>query len=120
MKRKRHRWNEEEMTRLKSFVKDQEKALRENFYCDILAGDLIHRKKQRFFFEMEKAVSKTAGKCKSKFQKYEKIIHCEYLKIPEEHYEVYLYLREEKKSRKLINRMSLLKRNVSMDKEGKI
>lgn len=120
MQRQRRRWNKKDLTELERFVNSRKRILLNNFYSNILAGDLIYRKNSRFFFDMGKKISKGAEKCKSKFQKYEKVIYCKFLEIPEDHYQVFLYLRQKKKARNLKNRILLPSKNSQMKNQGKL
>lgn len=103
----RKSWNKEEIDNLKKFIKIQEKYLISNFYKNIRNGSLEIKKKSSFFREMSKYVLRSPTKCKSKFQKIEETIYIEYLKIPEDHYIYFLYLRQKKPKKKEIENEKL-------------
>lgn len=88
------RWNSEEVEVLRQFVSTKRKPLLEYFYKNIFLGELKVRKPRKFFVEMSRAVGRTAEQCKSKFQKFEKKVFKDFLKVPVEHFEVFQWLRD--------------------------
>lgn len=96
VKHKRN-WTNDEIAILKNFIISKKNILETLFYQNIIAGKLSERKMPGFFNEMSEAVNRSADQCKSKFQKFERKIYREFLKLPEDHYRVFVYIRKKKK-----------------------
>ena len=99
VKESRMRWTNSEEEKLKSFVIKKKQSLLINFYKNILVGELRFRKEAKLFLDMSAEVGRTPEQCKSKMQKFEKVVYCQFLEISEDHYQVFEWLRK-KKSKK--------------------
>lgn len=97
MQIKKKIWTAQDLTNLNKFIISQHQSLIKNFYMNIIENKLKHRKAFQFFNMMSRYVERTITECKSKFQKHERIIYKDYLEIPEEHFELFLFLRKKKK-----------------------
>ena len=84
------KWTENELEKLKTYVQEHSELLVFIFYRNLLQKNKLNRKPKKFFQRLGKILRRTSDKCKSKFQKHEKIIFTHYLGIPEEHYSFYL------------------------------
>ena len=123
MGRQKKNWSHKEIDKLKEFILRRRSVLENIFYQNIIAGNLGERKIPGFYLDMSKAVDRTASQCKSKFQKFERIIYTEYLGISEEYYRAFLYIRKKKKKQNQMKGECLpLKntRNVELLKKKKL
>lgn len=93
IKRNHKKWNQSEMELFNNFIKEHKEMLVTILYKNINKGLHIFRKTNGFFQKMSERINRSAPKCKSKFQKYEKKIYCEVLLVPELHYNFFNFLR---------------------------
>lgn len=91
----RKSWTKGEIQQLESYVKKKSEILRQNFYKNILINKMKHRRSPRFFIQMSQSVGRSASQCKSKFQKFERVIYTEFLDLPSDHYQVYSSIRNQ-------------------------
>jgi hypothetical protein len=91
---KKKKWTETEMQKMKKYILQNENMLIAIFYKNIYEEKHIYRKRDGFFQEIAKILGRKSSECKSKFQKYEKIIYTIYLKIPIQHYDIFVYYRK--------------------------
>ena len=97
---KRKKWTNDEINIMKSFIKQNEEMLLTVFYKNISIGKNYYKKEDGFFREMGDLLKRRSSECKSKFQKFEEIIYCDFLSIPKTHYKIYLHCRKTKKIKK--------------------
>ena len=97
---KYRKWSQREKEIFSEIVLNNKKMLIENFYSIILKGAHTVRKRNGFFKQMKKQLKRDSTLCKSKFQKDEKKIYVNLLKVPENHYELFSFLRRKKKTNK--------------------
>lgn len=106
----RKTWTRTDLDNLRDFILTKEPELKKNLYLNILENNLRHRKSFHFFNQMSNFIGRTIPECKSKFQKYEKIIYEDYLSIPLSHFKVFLFLR---RKRKIISKQKKTVKNLS-------
>ena len=127
----RTRWVQEEEERLKQFCLMKKQSLLLSLYKNILVGCLRFRKEAKLFLEMSEFVGKTPEQCKSKMQKFEKKVYCKFLQTPEEHFQVFEWLRNKKSKKRETknlekikeedNQMEIKRQNIVKDiQTGKI
>lgn len=92
--RKKKKWTEREMSKMKEYIVQNEDMLVRIFYKNIYEGKHIYRKRDGFFQGIGKVLGRKSSECKSKFQKHEKVIYTIYLRIPIHHYEIFLFYRK--------------------------
>ena len=91
------KWTKKEVGLLENYAISQAEHLVFKFYENIISGSMEYRKNKGFFRELSKIIGKSSAQCKSKFQKIEEQIYLDLLHIPEDHYDLYLYIRNENK-----------------------
>lgn len=96
--KKRTIWTKSDVSKLEEFIKSQSTSLKNNFYLNIKEMKKKCRKLPGFFKEMSEAINKSPEQCKSKFQKFEKMVYCKFLEIPKTHFELFNNLRIQKRS----------------------
>lgn len=87
-------WKSEDVRKIKAFVQSQAKVLVPVFYHNILLGEIKIRKPKGFFKQMGEFLGRSGRQCKSKFQKLEERIYVEFLKVPEEDFSVFCWIRK--------------------------
>ena len=92
----RRRWTTNELQKMKEFIISNRTIILSNFYKNIKAGFIKFRKLSGYFIQMSRIVDRSQQRCKSKFQKMEQKIYIDYLKVPKEHYELFLWIRKRK------------------------
>lgn len=95
--KKRSVWNKIDTEKLKHFILSEKKDLLSNFYLNIKQKDKKCRKLPGFFQRMSLAVGKSSEQCKSKFQKFEANVYCNFLNVPKPHFELFEKLRVQKR-----------------------
>lgn len=115
---KRKKWTDKELNILKIYILKNENMLLTVFYKNISQGKNIFKKEDGFFNIMGNLLQRKSSECKSKFQKHEKIIYCEYLNVPDSHYQIYQHCRKMKrikknKNKKLTEDLIHLKNKIS-------
>lgn len=94
-KRKQQKgWTAEEVRKICEYAKANSEELTSNLLINIVTGYMRFRKHRRFFINMGSHLGRPPKNCKSKFQKLEKTIYIECLKVPERHYELFCYARK--------------------------
>ena len=106
------KWKEEELDRMKNFISLNSESFLTHFYQNLLNPVTQTRREPRIFIRMMKYIGKTTKQCKSKFQKYEKTIFKDFLKIPKDHIMVYDKLKTNKRKKKKIS--ALTKNNSAL------
>lgn len=96
MVRNKRNWTDIEIAGLEKFIISNKFKLENLFYQNIIAGKLSQRKSPGFFNDMSLAVNRSPDQCKSKFQKFERKIYRDFLKLPEDHYRVFIHIRKKK------------------------
>ena len=112
----RMRWTSLEEEKLRQFVLSKKQSLLINFYKNILVGELRFRKQAKLFLDMSLVLNRTPEQCKSKLQKFEKVVYCQFLGISEEHYLVFEWLRKKKSKKSKRGGKVNLKEQHSMEK----
>lgn len=97
MRNQRRIWTKKHLDKLKAFIEKNKEGLKNNFYTNILENNLKHRKIFHFFNDMSSSIGRSVPECKSKFQKFERVIYEEYLGIPSVHFELFLFLRKKRR-----------------------
>ena len=97
MRNQRRIWTKKHLDKLKAFIEKNKENLKNNFYMNILENSLKHRKIFHFFNDMSSSIGRSVPECKSKFQKFERVIYEEYLGIPTIHFELFLFLRKKRR-----------------------
>lgn len=103
-------WTQNNLDKFRIFIISEKEYLTEYFYDHLSNPLTIKRKKIGFFKKMNSFVGKSSQKCKSKFQKNEEQIYCEYLDLPREHFELFQYYK---------NRRINLKKNSIITRKTK-
>lgn len=96
------RWTENNFQKFRAYIKKEGEYLKEYFYNCLKDPNDVQRKKIGFFKEMSAFVGKSSQKCKSRFQKCEEEIYCEFLKLPLEHFELYMFFRSNRINKQFI------------------
>lgn len=86
-------WSKKEVEFIKEYSKQNSEILISNMLINIVAGYMRFRKPKRFFVNLGTALKFSSSRCKSKFQKIEKLIYLESIGIPAEMYELFCWIR---------------------------
>lgn len=95
-RRTNKKWDKKQTALIKEYAWEHRDHIRSRFYENIFAGRMQFRKVKGFFVKLAAKLGKSSEKCKSKFQKMEKTIYVETLRIPQSHYDTFQYLRRGK------------------------
>ena len=119
------KWTQHEIKKMHDYIITNSDDLTSNLYINIVAGYMRFRKPRRFFINLGNLINRTSILCKSKFQKIEKTIYTDYLKIPQEIYEVFKWIRNKKSHNvnydfKKVNASSKNHQNKQFDDQSKI
>lgn len=95
-------WSKFDVKRLEIFIKSKAKTLIPYFYRNIMEGPTRVRKYSGFYDEMARFLNRTSKQCKSKFQKFEEQIYTKYLGIPRKDFDLFKWVRSNKKKHKKI------------------
>ena len=90
-------WKEDELLKLNEFVLSKKKDIVYLFYKNIFNASNLVRRKNKFFNLMSIATGKEIKQCKSKFQKLEKYLYKDVLKLPENHIHCFFILKSQRK-----------------------
>lgn len=94
MKNQKAKWTPKQIECLKNYAQKNKAHIASKFYQNIIKGRMQFRKAKGFFIRLGQQLGKSPAKCKSKFQKIEREIYLEVLKIPASHYKIYSYIRK--------------------------
>ena len=90
------KWTEKELEKFKQYMLENKEMLLFTFYKNIIQGCNKTKKTLKFYHKLGQRLRRTANKCKSKFQKFEKTIYTNYLEVPKEHYKYYSEIKKKK------------------------
>lgn len=98
-------WTAQDISKLRKFVKRSARVLIPILYQNIFDPRTKTKKPNGFYGQMGIALGKTSLQCKSKFQKFEKLIYTEYLKVPVKDYMVFEAIRSNGSFRLLLTQI---------------
>lgn len=98
-------WTSKATARLEKGVASNARALVQNLYKNILAGQLRFPKQRGFFSRIAEKVGKTRAQCKAQFARLEPQLYTEVLGVPPEDFALFASIRRRKeRTRKKICR----------------
>ena len=89
-------WNDKDIMSVKNYTLSNREVLLSNMYINIIVGFVKFRKPRTFFKDLGLLLDRPSYLCKSKFQKIERELVVNLLKVPQELYNLYLYIRKSK------------------------
>ena len=89
-------WTKDELCKFKEYIISNSKQLISNLIINIVVGYMRFRKSRTFFINMGLLLNRKSKLCKSKFQKIERQIYTDFLKLPKEYYDIFCQLRKQK------------------------
>ena len=93
-RKKNIRWESKDLEKLKQFIQTNSEDLISNMLVNIVVGYKRFRKPRNFFVKMGTYLTRESQLCKSKFQKLEHLIYTDFMKVPEEHYNLFRHIRK--------------------------
>ena len=110
-KKKSNRWTTHEINAIKAYALDQALHLTANMYKNIFAGSIRYPKRKGFYKDLSAITRRTHLKCKSKFQKMERHLYVDVLKVDPATFDLFLWTRF--KTRNRVEREKLLRRPIA-------
>ena len=92
-KKRSRRWTTHEIQLVRAYVRDHAVHIISNMYKNIFAGSIKHPKSKGFYKHLSAIVKRSLAKCKSKFQKMERHLYVDVLRVPVDTFELFLWTR---------------------------
>jgi hypothetical protein len=113
------KWLENDLNIIKKYALANSEMLISNLLINIVVGHKRFRKPKYFFNKLGELLERSSHLCKSKFQKLEKMIYIDGLKIRPDYYDTFCWVRRLKKTKVDFN-FERMSQKYSKDRLGQM